>query len=141
VKGCRGAQGQPPALITLRCHNRGGRAVGASHNAVRGLVDQVYTPHLLPAHHASYNSMRYGSHIPNKPHDFRGACKAQGLEAKPARWVRAAHSKQSEGQSDTWGGQQLALSGAPLRGHDTLKLCICVLTGRFPSCPFMWAGT
>jgi hypothetical protein len=30
--------------------------------------------------------------------------------------------------------------GAPLRGPNILKLHICVLVGRFPSRPYMWAG-
>jgi hypothetical protein len=36
------------------------------------------------------------------------SAKTQGSKAKPANRVRAAQSNQSEGQSDTKGGQQLA---------------------------------
>jgi hypothetical protein len=49
---------------------------------------------------------------------------AQGSKAKPADRVRAAQSKQSERQSDTRGGQKLALFEASSRGHGALKLCI-----------------
>jgi hypothetical protein len=72
-----------------------------SQDAVRGSVDQVYMPPLLLTHHASYDSTGYGSHIPNGPHDCRGAYKTQGSKVKPARWVKVAQSKQSQGQSDT----------------------------------------
>jgi hypothetical protein len=37
-----------------------------------------------------------------------GFTKAQGSKAKHVEWVRATQSNQSEGQSDTKGGQQLA---------------------------------
>jgi hypothetical protein len=40
-----------------------------------------------------------------------GSTKAQGSKAKPARPVRAAQSDQSEGRSDTKGGQQLVHPG------------------------------
>jgi hypothetical protein len=36
------------------------------------------------------------------------SAKAQGLKAKPTNWVRAVLSNQSEGQSATKGGQELA---------------------------------
>jgi hypothetical protein len=41
----------------------------------------------------------------------KGPAKAQGSEAKSASRIRATQSKLSEGQSDTRGGRQLALSG------------------------------
>jgi hypothetical protein len=39
-----------------------------------------------------------------------GPAIAQGSKAKPTSRARVAQSKQSEGQSDKWGGQQLAFS-------------------------------
>jgi hypothetical protein len=89
VRGCKGARGRPPILITPRCHNRGGRTTGPSQDAVKGVINQVYTPPLLLAHHASCDSMGYGNCIPNGHHDYRGASKAQGSESKPASRVRA----------------------------------------------------
>jgi hypothetical protein len=56
VKGCEGAQGRPSALITLQCHDRGGKSGWALSDAVRGLINQVYMPPLLLAHRASYDS-------------------------------------------------------------------------------------
>jgi hypothetical protein len=47
-----------------------------------------------------------------------GSTKAQGSKVKPASRVRAAQSNQSEGQSDTNGGQQLA-HPEPHRGDQT----------------------
>jgi hypothetical protein len=54
----------------------------------------------------------------------KGTANAQGFKVKLASRVRVAQSKQSEGQNDTMGSQQLALSRGPSRGHGTLKLCI-----------------
>jgi hypothetical protein len=51
-----------------------------------------------------------------------GLAKAQCSKAKPASRASAVQSKQSEGQSDTKGGQQLALFRGPSRGPDILKL-------------------
>jgi hypothetical protein len=84
---------------------------GPSQDAVRGMVNQVYTPPLLLAHHTSYDSTGYRNHIPNGPHDCQGACEAQGSKAKPASQVRAVQSNQSKGRSDTKGGQHIAHSG------------------------------
>jgi hypothetical protein len=46
----------------------------------------------------------------------KGSTKAQGSKAKPASRVRATQSNQSEGRSDTKGGQQLVHS-EPHRGN------------------------
>jgi hypothetical protein len=77
----------------------------------------VYTPPLLLAYHALY-SVGFGNHLNNGPHDYRGPAKAQGSKAKPTSRVSATQSKQSVGQSDTKGGQQLAHPG-PHRGDPT----------------------
>jgi hypothetical protein len=98
--------------------------VGPPQDAVKGVLYQVYTPPLLLVHHAIYDSMGYNCHIPNRPNDCREACMAQGSKVKPTSRVRATQSKQSEGQRDTRGGQQLALNVAPPRGPSTLKHCI-----------------
>jgi hypothetical protein len=50
-------------------------------------------PPLLLTHHASYDNTGYGNRIPNRPHDYREACKTQGLKAKPASRVSVAQSK------------------------------------------------
>jgi hypothetical protein len=47
-----------------------------------------------------------------------GSAKAQGSKAKPTNRVRAAQSNQSEGRSDTKGGEQLA-DQEPYRGDPT----------------------
>jgi hypothetical protein len=47
-----------------------------------------------------------------------GSAKAQGLKAKTASRVKAAQSNQSEGQSNTRGGQQL-VHPEPYRGDPT----------------------
>jgi hypothetical protein len=78
-----------------RCHYRGGKVTEPSQGAVRGTVNQVYTPPLLLIDQASYDSMEYRNHIPNGPHDCRGASNAQGSKAKPASRVSVAKSKQS----------------------------------------------
>jgi hypothetical protein len=67
----------------------------------------VSTPSLLLAYHALYNA-GYGNRIQNRPYDCRGPAKAQGSKAKPTNQFSVAQSKQSEGQSDTKCGQQLA---------------------------------
>jgi hypothetical protein len=118
VRGCKGARGRPPILITPRCLNRGGRTTGPSQDAVKGVINQVYTPPLLLAHHASCDSMGYGNYIPNGHHDYRGASKAQGSESKPASRVRATYRNLKEGWSDTKGGQHLA-HPVPHRGDPT----------------------
>jgi hypothetical protein len=92
-----GVRGQPLAFMTPRCHNGGGKAAGPSQDAVTGTVNQVYMPLLLLTNYASYDSTGYSIHIPNRPHDCRGACKAQGSKAKPTSQVKATQSKQSEG--------------------------------------------
>jgi hypothetical protein len=56
ARGCGGVRGSPPAFITSRCHNRGGKAAGPSQDIVRGTVNQVYMSPLLLTHHASYDS-------------------------------------------------------------------------------------
>jgi hypothetical protein len=50
----------------------------------------------------------YANCIQNGSHDCCGSTKALGLKVKPASWVRAAQSNQSEGRSNTKGGYQLA---------------------------------
>jgi hypothetical protein len=65
----------PHSFITLRCHNRGGKAVGPSQDAIRGMVNQVYMPPLLLTHHTSYDSMGYGNRIPNGSYNCQGAAK------------------------------------------------------------------
>jgi hypothetical protein len=68
--------------------------------------------------------MGYDNRIQNRSHDCCGPAKAQGSQAKPANRVNTAQSKQREGQSDTKGGQQLALPETPSKGPDILNLCI-----------------
>jgi hypothetical protein len=80
-------------------------------------------PPQLLAHH-TYCDKGYDNNIQNGPHNCRGPVKAQGSKAKLASRVSAAQSNQSEGQSDTSDGQEMALPGTPLRGPDILKLCI-----------------
>jgi hypothetical protein len=69
TRGYWGVRGRPPTFITLRCHNRGGKAFGPSQDVVRGVVNTVYTPPLLLACHASYDITGYRNCIPNGPHD------------------------------------------------------------------------
>jgi hypothetical protein len=64
-------------------------------------------PPPLLIYHALYIK-RYGNRIQNGSHNYHGPTNAQGLKVKPARRVRAVQSDQSEGQSDTRGGHQLA---------------------------------
>jgi hypothetical protein len=59
-------------------------------DVVRGLVNYVYLPPLLLAHHASNTNKGYRSRIHNGPPQGWGLLTAQGLKAKPTRWVRAA---------------------------------------------------
>ncbi len=51
----------------------------------KGVINKVYTPPLLLTHHASYDSMGYGSHIPNRPLDYRGAYQSSGFEGETHR--------------------------------------------------------
>jgi hypothetical protein len=74
-------------------------------------------PLLLLTYHTLY-SARYDHLIQNVSHDCREPAKAYGFMAKPASRVSATQSKQSEGQSDTKVGQQLAHLG-PIRGDPT----------------------
>jgi hypothetical protein len=71
---------------------------------------RVYVPPQLLARHALY-IVGYRNHIQIGPYDCQGACNVQGSKAKHACQVRAAQSNQSEGRSDTKGGQHLAHSG------------------------------
>jgi hypothetical protein len=57
----------------------------------------------------------YHNRIQNGPHDCHGLATAQGSKAKPASQVSAAPIEQSEGRSNTKGGQQLARR-APTEG-------------------------
>jgi hypothetical protein len=69
-------------------------------------------PPRLLAHHSLY-STGYEKNIQNGSHDCRGPAIAQGSKAKPASQISATQSKQSERQSKTKGGQQLAHLGHP----------------------------
>jgi hypothetical protein len=48
------------------------------------------------------------THLPDSSHDCRELAIAQGSKAKPTSRVTSTTSKQSKGQSNTNGGQQLA---------------------------------
>jgi hypothetical protein len=54
-----------PAVPQLR--KKSGWALS---DAVRRLVNKVYTPPLLLAHRTSYNGMGYGTRIPNGPRNY-----------------------------------------------------------------------
>jgi hypothetical protein len=78
-----------------------------SQDAVRGMVNQVYMPPLLLTYHANYDSMVYGNRIQNRPHDRRGAYKAQDsrqnppVRSKPPRANRA-RDKATQGVASSW---------------------------------------
>jgi hypothetical protein len=77
---------------------------------VKGRHKPMFTrPQLLER--CAHYSTGYDNHIQNKPHNCRGPAIAHGSKAKPATRVSATQSKQSEGQSDTKDGQQLAHPG------------------------------
>jgi hypothetical protein len=76
---------------------------------------------LLLAYHASYDSTGYGNLSPTGPMIVEGPTKLRILrKPKPVRSVPPRANR----ASDRKGCQQLALSGAPSRGPDTLKICI-----------------
>jgi hypothetical protein len=61
-----------------------------------------------PRHHASNTNKGDMSYIPNwPPNGCRGGANSSGFEGETRRWVRATQNDQSEGRSDTKGGQQL----------------------------------
>jgi hypothetical protein len=69
-----------------------------------------------------------------------GSTKAQGSKAKPVELGQSRLKQLERGTKRDNGLPVVGTPDAPLRGPNILKLCICVLTRRFPSCPFMWAG-
>jgi hypothetical protein len=93
--------------------------------------------------------MGYGNHIQNGPHVCHGPRIAQGSNAKPTSRVSATPCEQSEGRSDTKGGQQLVQLG-PHQGNSTsssfvsvsqlggfLHAPLCGLASSRPSFPDM----
>jgi hypothetical protein len=67
-----------------------------------------------------------------------GSAKAQGSKEKPTNRVRATQSNQSEGRSDTKGGQQLA-HPVPHRGDLTSSSFVSESQSGGLR-PFVWAG-
>jgi hypothetical protein len=110
---CARAPSYPPGPAVLKPW---WRDHGPLQKAVKGIV-YFYMPLLLLTYHTLYRT-GYDHRFQNGSHDCRGPTKAQGSKAKPASWVSTAQSKQSEGQGDTKGGQQLAHLG-PHRGDPT----------------------
>jgi hypothetical protein len=66
-----------------------------------------------------------------------GTTKAQGSKAKPVELGQSRPERWTKQQKE-W--LAAGASGAPSRGLNILNLHILVLTGRFPSHPFMWDG-
>jgi hypothetical protein len=69
-----------------------------------------------------------------------GSTKAQGSKAKPAELGRSCPEQQERGTKRHKVWPAVGAPGAPSRGPSILKLRIYVLTGRFPSRPFVWVG-
>jgi hypothetical protein len=115
--------------------NCGGETLAPCEMQLRALYMFTCPPPPLLTYRAFYTE-GYGKHIQNGSHDYLGPANAWGSKAKPARWVRAA---QSEGQSNTRGGQQLA-HPEPHRGDLTHSSFISESRpGGFLHAP-LWTG-
>jgi hypothetical protein len=80
-------------------------------------------------HHPTHMArpIRHGyttNHIRNGSHECCGIYQSLGFKGETNRWVSVVQSNQSEGRSDTKGGQYFGTPGAPSRGPGALKLLI-----------------
>jgi hypothetical protein len=84
--------------------------------------------------------MGYENCIQNGPHNCCGSANSSGFEGKTHQSGQHHPERTERGMERHKWWPTDGASRAPSRGPDILKLDIRVPTGRFPSCPSVWAG-